>query len=356
MLFLARALSEGGANVSVGLPDSRENRSFCKDQLRRVSCFYFDGSTARSELLAKARLARGGYDVIHSFCVGLRFLFAPRCWPKRTRPKIVYDWDEFLSNHIKTPRLLRLKNRLVEEYSIQHGDAFTAASAYLHSYLVGRLGGRRSKDVLLLPNGFDAVIDRTIVQGSVSEQIRADGSFKRLIYVGAITKGYQIGELIDLAEVIRAKRAEWRIYVIGEGPDRQYFERIIHIKDLKNHIVFLGRVPVTEIAGCLKCGDLLLFPFAPNVQNEARCPLKLYQYVASGVPIVTNAVGEVGRALGSDALYYRHGSADDMFRVCREAIDAIWSHTCSEVDTASMTWDARVVAYRSWLEGLLVEN
>jgi glycosyltransferase involved in cell wall biosynthesis len=343
MLFIAKALAGSSIRLSIAMPDAIENKEFAARYLKHCNWLFFERGSAAKELLYKDRILRDGdYDFVHSFCLGVRFSIRPH-WARNRRPRIVYDWDELLSSHRNCPTGIRLKNTAIERYSLSTGDGFTAASVYLRDYLAARANGR---SVLFLPNGFDTELDVNIVSSEVLRKIE-QSSAKKLIYVGAITKGYQIWELAELAVQIRERQLDWKIYVVGTGPDEQAFRSELRDKKVNEVVVLTGWVPTETIAGILRSADVLLFPFHASVQNTARCPLKIYQYVASGVPVVTNQVGEVARVLSEAGYYYPPGNVQLLLEACYQAVATKHQRTVGPNET--LTWACRATAYCEWL-------
>lgn len=346
MLFLARGLARIGVHISVGLPETATNRDFLSSFLPNVPFVPLPVAGAWAELQAKRRvIAEGGYDVVHSFCLGVRYLLSLGRAGRRTQT-IIYDWDELLSSHGRSSFGTRLKHQLVEAATLRSGSGFTVASEYLQSYVSSRAVGA---PCLLLSNGYDPEVDCSQREGKVASQIRQYPCAHRLVYVGAITRGYQIADLVMLAERIRAERVVWTIFVVGSGSEESQFRTEVERRGLASQIRFMGRVPVDEVAGCLRAADALLFPIADTVQNIARCPLKIFQYLASGVPVVTSPIGEVRRNLEGRACFFRSGDVNDMMAACRRALAQ--GRPSRTISLEGLTWEARGREYLEWVNG-----
>ena len=353
MLFLAKAILSLGVKVSVAIPDQKENRSFCRNYLKNTETYFFPVSNFITELYFKHNIASSGkYDIVHCFCTGIRSLLLKS--RKYEQTTIIYDWDELLSQHGGISFLSRIKFRLIENYTLWGGDAFTVASEYLNRYISNRLPPKRGREIITLPNGYDFDIDKGAVTGEACKVIRDDDAEKKLIYIGRISKGYQIMELVELAIRLKELKYNWKIYIIGEGQDLRSYVQKTHDLRIKSHIKFLGRIAVEEVAGCLKCADVLLFPISPTPQNKARCPLKIYQYIASGVPIVTNNVGEVGRATSGYILtsYYDYGNVESLLQACLATFKSKNDYLNKEKDIESFSWRSRAVNYCNWANSL----
>ena len=70
-------------------------------------------------------------------------------------------------------------------------------------------------------------------------------------------------------------------------------EKKIKILDNVPNIHFLGRKPYEELPGFCKGFDVALNPFAINELTLAANPLKVREYLAAGLPVVSTDIPEV---------------------------------------------------------------
>ena len=71
-------------------------------------------------------------------------------------------------------------------------------------------------------------------------------------------------------------------------------------KHLVKSIVFTGEQPFDKIPYYLSASDVLVLPMVDSNIEKARFPIRLGDYMASGRPIVSNAVGEVKYVIESE--------------------------------------------------------
>lgn len=71
---------------------------------------------------------------------------------------------------------------------------------------------------------------------------------------------------------------------------------------LQDQVVFTGVVPHRDVPYFVSLMDVCLIPMRPELRlNQARCPDKLFEYLACGKPVVSTRISEVLR-LGGDAV------------------------------------------------------
>ena len=74
----------------------------------------------------------------------------------------------------------------------------------------------------------------------------------------------------------------------------------------------VGAVPYDELPAHLQFGDVGIVPYRRGTFNDASCPLKVYEYLAAGLPVVATGVGTDGLpeqlvAAGRRCRRVRHG-------------------------------------------------
>lgn len=106
--------------------------------------------------------------------------------------------------------------------------------------------------------------------------------------VGDITGRIDLGLLAELADT----HSEWSVVVVGGltdslsgGPaDRKTIARLRRLPN----VLLLGARPYKTLPGYLKAFDVCLIPYTPAHPFNIHCsPLKLYEYLATGKPIVS---------------------------------------------------------------------
>jgi glycosyltransferase involved in cell wall biosynthesis len=117
----------------------------------------------------------------------------------------------------------------------------------------------------------------------------------RLGYIG------QIGDRVDfdLLRVIAESQPGWSILMIGPV----WSNRVRQAEDLARlpNVHFLGRRPYAALPGIIRQLDVCLIPHTVDALTDSMDPIKLYDYLALGKPIVATHVAGVDRF--ADAVY-----------------------------------------------------
>ncbi|HIE57359.1 MAG TPA: glycosyltransferase [Anaerolineales bacterium] len=146
-----------------------------------------------------------------------------------------------------------------------------------------------SRRVILSPNGVDADFIRQTMQAvsappdAIAEIVRAQRPI--IGYYGALAEWMDYSLLKRVARI----RPHYRFLLIG--PDYDGSIKQSRALELPN-ILWLGPKPYAQIPAYLKYFNVATIPFLLNDLTHAVSPLKLFEYMAGGKPIVTTAMHE----------------------------------------------------------------
>ncbi len=94
---------------------------------------------------------------------------------------------------------------------------------------------------------------------------------------------------IDLLYRIARKRPEWHFVIIGDADSSVDLNRYRSLANMH----FLGRRPYTDLPAYCRQFDVGLIPFQVNDLTYAVNPIKLREYLAAGLPVVSTPMPEV---------------------------------------------------------------
>ena len=119
--------------------------------------------------------------------------------------------------------------------------------------------------------------------------------------------------------------AELMLILSGKEADIELFKQTIKERKCANNVTIRSKVPFDELNEIYATSLGLIIPLAPDsVADIARFSQKIAEYVATGRPIITNAVGEIPYYFKDrESAYFANYSADGFYEVMNEMMEDI---------------------------------
>lgn len=138
-------------------------------------------------------------------------------------------------------------------------------------------------------------------------------------FVGSLKPWHGLETLVDA--FVRFHRAcpASRLLIVGDGPQRAMLEARLVSYGVRDAAVLTGAVPAHEVPDWLARMDVAVAPY-PDLLDFYFSPLKVYEYMAAGLPVVVSRIGQLEDII-------RHG-VDGL--LCRPAdpLAFAWAFEC----------------------------
>ncbi len=151
-----------------------------------------------------------------------------------------------------------------------------------------------SRPVILVPNGVDLADFEPPEPARVAAlraQLGVEGR-PVVIYVGSLSLVNHPVDLLlkSFGEKVLPRVPQAVLLIAGGGPDLEALQA--QAAAMGESVRFLGRIPHAEILCYYAAADLSVDPVLADETAAARSPLKLYESLAVGTPVLTGAVGD----------------------------------------------------------------
>jgi glycosyltransferase involved in cell wall biosynthesis len=157
--------------------------------------------------------------------------------------------------------------------------------------------GIAAEKVLVLPDGVDLKqFDLNLDQRDCRKQLGLSMDKKIILYCGSLHPEKGINSIIECATLFKNCNDCQFVIVGGNNQDVLFWQKQAMQNNV--HVDFVGFVPHSEVPMYLKAADVLLMPYSKKIDYQVMdvhttSPLKLYEYMASGVPIVSTNITAV---------------------------------------------------------------
>jgi glycosyltransferase involved in cell wall biosynthesis len=108
----------------------------------------------------------------------------------------------------------------------------------------------------------------------------------RLGFVGAVS-GYKLD--LSLVAALARRRPEWSLVLVGPVGEGDPGTDVSELRGLAN-VHLLGQRPYTSLPAYLKGFQVGLLPLSFNAYTQAMFPMKFFEYLAAGLPVVASAI------------------------------------------------------------------
>jgi polysaccharide pyruvyl transferase CsaB len=251
----------------------------------------------------------------------------------RNLPDAVTVYDHIDELEVFTAAYTLTDLRRWHDDAVHHADLVTGSARDLHSHLL-----ERRPDAMLLPNGVD--------YGHFAYYRPSDDTpqdLEPILERGRPIIGYYgaLAEWIDYDLIHSSSRQLPDYEFVFIGPDYDGTLGKSGILDLPN-VTWLGPRPYAELPAYLERFDVATIPFQVSDVTHSVSPLKLFEYMAGGRPIVIPDLREAGSYPG---VLIGH-DADDYVQRLRDGIalrDDDGYAAKLRRTARNNTWDQRVL-------------
>lgn len=155
-----------------------------------------------------------------------------------------------------------------------------------------RAVSRRRTGVATVPNG----VDIARVTPSPRPPAPAAGTDFTVGFLGTLKPWHGVDVLIEAVAALVARDPSWRLLLVGDGPQSAALRDRAERAGLARRLELTGAVAPEEVPALLHRMDVAAAPY-PALADFYFSPLKVYEYLAAGLPVVASRAGQVPAAL-----------------------------------------------------------
>jgi len=105
-----------------------------------------------------------------------------------------------------------------------------------------------------------------------------------------------VNVLLEAFRIVRREVSDARLLIVGDGPKRGWIEGFAQGAGLQDAITLTGWVDHRALPGLVARMDVATAPY-PEAETSYFSPLKLYEYLAVGRPVVASRIGQAAEVI-----------------------------------------------------------
>jgi glycosyltransferase involved in cell wall biosynthesis len=211
---------------------------------------------------------------------------------------------------------------MLETYVAKRADAVIVICGGLKAELMKR--GIPDDKIIVVPN---ALSEQMFIRPDVDEvaEVRRRyslGDCQVIGFFGSFFEWEGVDSLIKALPIVLASFPNVRLLIAGGGRQESALQALVTELDVKENVVFAGRVAHDEIRACYAAADVMAYPRIPDRLTDMVTPLKPLEAMAQGTVVVASDVGGHKELVvdGNTGVLFRAGNHEDL---ARKIVDAL---------------------------------
>lgn len=207
-----------------------------------------------------------------------------------------------------------------ERWILSRADAVLAVSVPLREYAISL--GAEPERVHVVPNSVNPELFHS--DDSADPEVgRTPAGGPVLGFVGGLRPWHGVEVLPALVERLTGRYPDIRLVIAGDGPLRGELERDARERGIEQNVVFTGALPHEEIPAEIRRFDVALAPYPRLKHDFYFSPLKIFEYLACGVPVVAAGLGQIPDIVrdGETGLLYPPDEPEALLAACERLLE-----------------------------------
>ncbi|MYZ53005.1 glycosyltransferase family 4 protein [Malikia spinosa] len=231
-------------------------------------------------------------DVIYAYHPPLTVGVAAGLIRLLRRIPVVYDIQDMWPDSLRASGMLGNEKILARvekvcQWVYRTVDKIVVLSPGFKSLLVSRGVDARKIEVIYNWCDESSIFDTT---KDISQKNYLPEGFN-ILFAGTMGKGQGLTAVLDAAAIVRDSAPKIRFVFLGSGTECEPLKEKARSIGLQN-VLFLPRVPMTEVGPLLQAADALLVHLKNDALYHVTIPSKTQAYMAAGKPVLMAVSGD----------------------------------------------------------------
>ena len=139
----------------------------------------------------------------------------------------------------------------------------------------------------VIPQGVDSEIMKPLpVNKDLRNKLGINEKDKIVMYLGTVYSFSGLDVIIDKIPEILEKIPEFKLLIVGGGPDLGFFQKRAKTNNVENKVIFTNFVPYLQVPRYCSLAKLFINPFRINEVTKKLSPVKIFDLLSCGKPVI----------------------------------------------------------------------
>jgi len=208
-------------------------------------------------------------------------------------PYIVFvngDTEDFkLQNY---PGFILLLIDLLRNINFKFSDKIITVTETLKDILSSKYKISPDK-ISIVNNGIDPEVFKPLDKTNVCKDLNLDSQKFYVGFLGGLFPWHGLDKLVKSAPTVLEKYPQVKFIIAGHGPEEDKLITLVEELGLIESFIFYKEIPFDLVPKYLNIFDICILFFA-SIRKNMGNPIKLYEYLACGKPVIASNLPEYG--------------------------------------------------------------
>jgi glycosyltransferase involved in cell wall biosynthesis len=258
------------------------------------------------------------YNLIHCFETRPASIHPVLYYNHNHHLPLIIDWNDWWGRggliQVNRPWWWRIIFSRLETYYEEHFRSLAQGTTTISNPLARRAEGLgiSKESICVVPGGVNSDLFRPIAREECRRKVGFAAEAK-IIAFSSLDSYLDFEVILGLLKLLAEKYIKIQLLITGSVTPK--IKSLIKKHALDKHVFYSGLVPYEDLPIYLGCADVFMMPLADTIYNRGRWPNKICEYMAMGIPTVSNPVGDIKNLFENESVGL----------LCRYTSDAFYS-------------------------------
>lgn len=240
------------------------------------------------------RLKAQSFDAAFVYSIFINGTEAVRLCQKHGVPVVYRVLDAY--HRLRPGRLTQALLKNGERYVYENADRVLTTNEEMSSYVSSVANKPVFDRVSVVDHGVDGShFSPRVRDRELATRYGLDASDTVLLFLGTTYLFSGLTGLIGQLPGLLNRRPNLKLVIVGAGPQDAELVAAVKRLQLERHVVFTGMIAYHDVPRHLSLADVALNPFEINDVTRDIVPIKILQYEAMGLPVISTPLPDVQR-------------------------------------------------------------